>query len=94
MPALDLALDRIGGPEGLDEALELLSDATTEVVNYEPELNTISSGSIDDTTTADAFIENMTALQQTSYSTSSNGSILLDRCVVSTPTIGTLQTLP
>ncbi|WP_269455205.1 class A beta-lactamase [Rhodococcus sp. EPR-157] len=76
--ALNLVLDRIGGPEGLDDALELLGDATTEVVNYEPELNTITSGSIDDTTTADAFTESMTALQQTSYSTSSNRSILLD----------------
>lgn len=76
--ALNLVLDRIGGPEGLDDALERLGDATTEVVNYEPRLNTITPGSIDDTTTADAFTESMTALQQSSYSTASNRSILLD----------------
>ncbi|WP_338887316.1 class A beta-lactamase [Rhodococcus sovatensis] len=77
--ALNLVLDRIGGPEGLDDALERLGDSTTQVVNYEPRLNTITSDSIDDTTTAaDAFTESMTALQQTSYSTASNRSILLD----------------
>ncbi|MFJ3033875.1 class A beta-lactamase [Curtobacterium pusillum] len=53
--ALDLVLKRIGGPKGLDDALTELGDATTEVVNDEPDLNTIEPGSTEDTTTPAAF---------------------------------------
>ncbi len=53
--ALDLVLKRIGGPKGLDDALTELGDATTEVVNDEPDLNTIEPASTEDTTTPAAF---------------------------------------
>lgn len=53
--ALNLVLTRIGGPKGLDDALAALGDATTEVVNDEPDLNTIEPGSTEDTTTPAAF---------------------------------------
>jgi beta-lactamase class A len=53
--ALNLVLDRIGGPAGLDRALAELGDRTTEVVHDEPALNTIEPGSTEDTTTPAAF---------------------------------------
>jgi len=53
--ALDLVLDRIGGPRALDDALARLGDTTTEVVHTEPDLNTVEPGSTDDTTTPAAF---------------------------------------
>ena len=53
--ALNLVLQRIGGPKGLDDALTELGDTTTEVVNDEPDLNTIEPGSTEDTTTPAAF---------------------------------------
>ncbi len=53
--ALNLVLDRIGGPAGLGRALTELGDRTTEVVHDEPALNTIEPGSTADTTTPAAF---------------------------------------
>ncbi|WIE65276.1 class A beta-lactamase [Curtobacterium sp. MCLR17_036] len=53
--ALNVLLDRIGGPAALDAALADLGDTTTEVVHDEPELNTIEPGSTEDTTTPAAF---------------------------------------
>lgn len=53
--ALNLVLKRIGGPKGLGDALTELGDATTQVVNDEPVLNTIEPGSTEDTTTPAAF---------------------------------------
>ncbi|MGN6409157.1 MAG: class A beta-lactamase, partial [Curtobacterium sp.] len=53
--SLNLVLDRIGGPAGLDRALAELGDRTTEVVHDEPALNTIEPGSTADTTTPMAF---------------------------------------
>ena len=53
--ALNLILDRIGGPHALDDALAGLSDTTTEIVNDEPTLNTIEPGSTEDTSTAAAL---------------------------------------
>lgn len=53
--ALNLVLQRIGGPAALDRALADLGDTTTEVVHPEPDLNTIEPGSTEDTTTPAAF---------------------------------------
>ncbi len=58
--ALNVLLDRIGGPAALDAALADLGDTTTEVVHDEPELNTIEPGSTEDTTTPAAFAEVLT----------------------------------
>jgi beta-lactamase class A len=52
--ALNLVLDRIGGPAALGAGLRDLGDRTTEVVHDEPDLNTIEPGSTEDTTTAAA----------------------------------------
>lgn len=53
--AMNLVLKRIGGPAGLAAAFAELGDTTTEVVDYEPNLNTITPGSTGNTTTAKAF---------------------------------------
>lgn len=60
--ALNLVLQRIGGPAGLDAALGRLGDSTTEVVHDEPDLNTIEPGSIEDTTTPRAFTADLVAV--------------------------------
>ncbi len=57
--ALNVLLERIGGPAGFDATLEDLGDTTTEVVNLEPALNAIEPGSTDDTTTAAALSANL-----------------------------------
>jgi len=59
--AMNLVLRRIGGPAGLDSALSRLGDTTTEVVNTEPDLNTIEPGTSDDTTTPAAFTADLAA---------------------------------
>jgi beta-lactamase class A len=53
--AMNIVLDEIGGPEGLDAALEVGGDATTAVVDEEPDLNDVEPGSTDNTTTPEAF---------------------------------------
>lgn len=76
--ALNLVLDRIGGPAGLDEALEQLGDTTTEVVNREPDLNTIEPGSTDDTTTPGAFTADLAALASEENLAPVDRALLLD----------------
>ncbi|TCL82664.1 MULTISPECIES: class A beta-lactamase [unclassified Rathayibacter] len=60
--ALNLVLDRLGGPAALDRALEQLGDTTTDVVDEEPALNTIAPGSTANTTTPAAFTADLTAV--------------------------------
>jgi beta-lactamase class A len=76
--ALNLILDRIGGPAALDAALAGRGDTTTEVVNDEPTLNTIESGSTEDTTTAAAFTASLAALFDGSTLSSADERLLLD----------------
>jgi beta-lactamase class A len=60
--AMNLLLERIGGPSALQAGLARLGDSTTEVVHDEPDLNTIAPGSTDDTTTAAAFAADLHAV--------------------------------
>lgn len=76
--ALNLILDRIGGPAALDGALENLGDTTTEVVNDEPTLNTIEPGSTEDTTTAAAFTASLWTILDGSTLTSADERLLID----------------
>src|SRR5699024_11245120 len=55
-------LDELGGPDGLDSALEEAGDATTEVVDEEPDLNDIDGDSPDNTTTPEAFTTDLQGL--------------------------------
>ncbi len=76
--ATNLILDRIGGPSGLDAALEELGDDITEVVDIEPDLNTVAPGSTANTTTADAFTASLAAIRRDDFSTESDRAILID----------------
>ncbi|WP_244231608.1 class A beta-lactamase [Rathayibacter sp. VKM Ac-2804] len=60
--ALNLVLDRLGGPTALDRALEELGDTTTDVVDEEPRLNTVVPGSTANTTTPAAVTADLTAV--------------------------------
>jgi beta-lactamase class A len=59
--AANLLFDLIGGPRGLDRALEEIGDSTTEVVRREPELNDWRPGEVRDTTTPRAVAESLAA---------------------------------
>jgi beta-lactamase class A len=53
--AFDLLLRELGGPEGLDAALEAVGDDVTQVSRTEPELNSAVPGDPRDTTTPRAL---------------------------------------
>jgi len=76
--ALNLVLDRIGGPAALDQGLSDVGDMTTEVVNSEPELNTIEPGSTDDTSTPAAFAADLLALLDGRWLADGDRALLLD----------------
>ncbi|MEV7797650.1 class A beta-lactamase [Microbacterium foliorum] len=76
--ALNLVLDRIGGPAALDGALEDLGDATTEVANDEPTLNTIEPGSTADTTTAAAFTASLATILDGAALSTVDTALLID----------------
>ena len=57
--ALNLILDRVGGPNGLDNILAELGDPVTEVVDREPDLNRPVPGSDANTTTPAAFTSSL-----------------------------------
>ena len=76
--ALNVVLDRIGGPAGLDQGLQDIGDTTTEVVDREPELNTIEPGSTDDTSTPAAFAADLVALLDGGWLDDSDRALLLD----------------
>jgi beta-lactamase class A len=76
--ALDIVLDRVGGPAGLDQGLEDIGDTTTEVVDREPDLNTIEPGSTDDTSTPAAFTADLGALLDGRWLDDPDRALLLD----------------
>ncbi|GAA4986848.1 class A beta-lactamase [Kineococcus glutinatus] len=59
--AANVLLDRLGGPGGLEERLRALGDATTEVDNWEPELNGYVPGDPQDTSTPRAMATSLRA---------------------------------
>jgi beta-lactamase class A len=59
--AANLLLDLIGGPQGLDRALEAVGDEITEAVRREPELNDYTPGDTRDTTTPRAIAMSLAA---------------------------------
>ena len=59
--AANLMFDLIGGPRGLDEALEDVGDDTTEAVRREPDLNDFTPGDVRDTTTPRAIASSLAA---------------------------------
>ena len=76
--AANIVFDHIGGPHGLDAALEDLGDPVTEVVDREPELNVIDHGSTDNTTTPAAFSSDLTALLDPEHLSDEDRKVLLE----------------
>lgn len=76
--AMNLVLERIGGPSALDATFAQLGDAATEVVNGEPELNTIQPHSTADTTTPSAFTTNLAAYLDEAVLKPSDRAVWLD----------------
>jgi beta-lactamase class A len=76
--ALNLVLDRIGGPAALDRGLAGVGDTTTEVVGREPDLNTIEPGSTADTSTPAAFGADLVALLDGRWLVDGDRTLLLD----------------
>lgn len=76
--ALNLILERLGGPAALDATLSSLGDDTSEVVNSEPALNAIEPGSTEDTSTPAAFTADLSRLIDGSYLAPDDRTILLD----------------
>ncbi|SDP66211.1 beta-lactamase class A [Klenkia soli] len=76
--ALNLVLDLLGGPAGLDAALADLGDTTTDVVHEEPALNDVDPAtSTADTTTPAAFTDGLRALLAPGALTDADRSTLL-----------------
>ena len=59
--AANLIVDLIGGPRGLEEALEDVGDDTTKAVRREPNLNDYTPGDVRDTTTPRAIASSLAA---------------------------------
>ncbi|KOT33166.1 beta-lactamase [Streptomyces caelestis] len=59
--AVNLLLDELGGPDGLEKVLEEFGDDVTEMDRYEPELNDAAPGDIRDTSTPRAMAESLRA---------------------------------
>ncbi|NQX03434.1 class A beta-lactamase [Rathayibacter sp. VKM Ac-2856] len=76
--ALNLVLDRLGGPAALDRVLEELGDATTDVVDEEPALNTVTPGSTANTTTPAAATADLTAVALGDALTPEDRALLVD----------------
>ena len=60
--ALNLVFARVGGPSGVAEFLKTLGDVTSDVTNYEPQLNIVEPGSTANTTTASSFTADLQTL--------------------------------
>lgn len=76
--AANIVFDHIDGPQGLDSALEDLGDSTTEVIDREPDLNTIDHSSADNTTTPAAFSNDLAALLDTEHLSEEDRTVLID----------------
>lgn len=76
--AANIVFDHIDGPKGLDSALEDLGDSTTEVIDREPDLNTIDPGSADNTTTPAAFSNDLAALLEPEHLSDEDRTVLID----------------
>ncbi|MER8024541.1 class A beta-lactamase [Glutamicibacter protophormiae] len=76
--AMNLILEKIGGPSGFDDWLRSLGDETSEVVNQEPKLNIATPGSDADTTTTAAFSSNLAELFQDDHLSPHHRETLLE----------------
>ncbi|MGO2862932.1 MAG: class A beta-lactamase [Brevibacterium sp.] len=76
--ATNIVFDHLGGPKGFDAALEDRGDTTTEVADYEPEINVVKEGDPRNTTTPAAFTGNLAALLEPENLSDENRETLID----------------
>lgn len=76
--AMNMMLDRLGGPDGLRDALEARGDHTTRPVDEEPALNEIVPGSDDNTSTPEALAQNLEGIADGSWLTRADTRTLMD----------------
>lgn len=60
--AANLALEQVGGPEGVTQFLRSIGDKTTRLDHYEPKLNYVEKNAINDTTTPLAMLRTLQKL--------------------------------
>lgn len=61
--ATNLVIERLGGPQGMRDALRRQGDEVTQPEAYEPELNDVVDGDPSNTSTANAFAENLSRIE-------------------------------
>ncbi|MCY9844585.1 class A beta-lactamase [Vibrio caribbeanicus] len=60
--AANLALEQVGGPEGVNQFLRSIGDKATRLDHYEPKLNYVEKNAINDTTTPLAMLRTLQKL--------------------------------
>lgn len=60
--AANLVLEQIGGPQGLTEFLRTIGDKKTRLDHFEPKLNYVEKGALNDTTTPIAMMDTIKKL--------------------------------
>ncbi len=76
--AMNLLLDRLDGPAGLERGLAELGDTTTRVADVEPGLNEVVAGNPANTTTPEAFTAALGALLAPDPLPAADRELLLD----------------
>jgi len=76
--AMNLLLDRLGGPAGLERGLAELGDETTRVADVEPGLNDVAAGNPANTTTPGALTAALGALLAPGTLPEEDRELLLD----------------
>src|SRR5690606_35845190 len=76
--AMNLVLERLGGPAGLERGLAQLGDSTIRVADVEPGLNAVTAGDPANTTTPGALTATLGALLDPGTLTDEDRGLLLD----------------
>lgn len=76
--AMNLVLERIGGPEGINEAFAEWGDSVTQVADIEPDLNNANVDTGANTTTATAFTSSMVAVLGADHLAPADKELLID----------------
>ncbi len=76
--AMNLVLEELGGPEGLEEVLKGAGDSTSRPVDVEPDLNDVEAGEDDNTSTAEALAGTLERIATGEWLDEDDRSVLLD----------------
>lgn len=76
--AMNLVLERLGGPEGMNQALTTWGDSVTQVTDVEPALNNANVDTGENTTTAAALTSNMVAVLGPDHLAAADRELLIE----------------